>query len=590
VTKDPRFRRGNAAVRGEYAVPLRLGASVLGVLDVESDRVDGIRAVTRKLVDQVATQVAAGLQRSDLFKKLQASEERFRSIFEQSQIGVKLADLEGKVIAANPGYERILGYGRGELLGVHFSQFVHPEDVQLALSKARDLMQGKLDTFQLEARALRKSGESVWCAVTVSLIRDSSGRPLHTLTMLEDISGRKKAEEERAQLQEQLFHVRKMMALGTLAGGVAHDFNNLLGVILGYTSLLRRRLPSGHPAREPLDLIEKSAQRGAELTSQLLQLARQETHRVEHLDVGEVVAQALRIVTETFDRRIRIETHLAADLPCIAGDPGQLELALLNLCINARDAMPAGGTLTIETSLVNPGSEQGAVPADSSPGEYVRIAVKDTGVGMEPELLQRIFEPFFTTKEPGKGSGLGLATVNSIANRHGGFVRAASQIGRGSEFSLYLPVSRPVQPLAEAPPLSRRTEPKVGTVLVVDDEPFMLAFAEEALQELGYQALTAESGKQACEIYAQRAAEIDCVLLDMVLPGKSGLETQQALRTVNPEVKVVLVSGYSGGAEVERARAAGATAFLAKPYTVETLAHVLKNVLEGSDAGKGGAA
>jgi two-component system cell cycle sensor histidine kinase/response regulator CckA len=301
------------------------------------------------------------------------------------------------------------------------------------------------------------------------------------------------------------------------------------------------------------------------------------------------VAQVLRIVTETFDRRIRVETRLAPGLPCIGGDPGQLELALLNLCINARDAMPAGGALTIETSVVIFGGDGAPCPPHCVPGEYIRLVVRDTGVGMEPELLHRIFEPFFTTKEPGKGSGLGLATVYGIVSSHGGFVQATSRIGRGSEFTLHLPVvPRRAEPSVQT--LPAQAEVKNGAVLVVDDEPFMLAFAEEALQELGYQVLTAENGKRACEIYAQRTAEIDCVLLDMVMSGLSGRETQEALRAINPGVKVILVSGYSGGAEADRARKSGAVTFLPKPYTVETLAQVLKSVQQGNGADKDGAA
>jgi nitrogen-specific signal transduction histidine kinase len=403
--------------------------------------------------------------------------------------------------------------------------------------------------------------------------------------MLYDISERKKAEEERAQLLEQLFHTQKMTAIGTLAGGIAHDFNNLLGVILGYASLVRRRLPPEDALQEPVRVMELSAQRAAELTRQLLQFARQQTRQVEHLDIAEVVGYVLKVVSETFDRRIQVKACLAPELPCIEGDPGQLELAILNLCINARDAMPQGGTLTVETLVVALGGEDAPVPVHCVPGEYVRIAIRDTGVGIKPELLQRIFEPFFTTKEPGKGSGLGLATVYAIVNGYGGFVRAASQVGHGSEFTVYLPVlSRNVQPSVREQP--QLVEQGTGTVLVVDDEPFMLTFAEEALQELGYEVLTAENGTRACEIYAQHAGEIDCVLLDMVMPGMSGFETQQALCAINPHVKVALVSGYSDGAEADRARESGAATFLGKPYTVETLAQVLKTVQVGNGPDK----
>jgi PAS domain S-box-containing protein len=577
VSKDPRSLGADPSAKSEYAVPLRAGATLLGVLNIESDQVDGIRAVARKLVDQLAGQVALAIERSNLYKQLRDSEERFRSIFEQSQFGVALGDLEGRFLNVNPAFGQILGHTPGELQGLDFTHIVHPDDRQRILDNLRGLLEGKMDYFYAEGRCLHKSGDPVWCSAIVSLIRDATGRPSYGLAMLYDISERKKAEEERAQLLEQLFHTQKMTAIGTLAGGIAHDFNNLLGVILGYASLVRRRLPPEDALQEPVRVMELSAQRAAELTRQLLQFARQQTRQVEHLDIAEVVGYVLKVVSETFDRRIQVKACLAPELPCIEGDPGQLELAILNLCINARDAMPQGGTLTVETSVVALGGEDAPVPVHCAPGEYVRIAIRDTGVGIKPELLQRIFEPFFTTKEPGKGSGLGLATVYAIVNGYGGFVRAASQVGHGSEFTVYLPVlSRNVQPSVREQP--QLVEQGTGTVLVVDDEPFMLTFAEEALQELGYEVLTAENGTRACEIYAQHAAEIDCVLLDMVMPGMSGFETQQALCAINPHVKVALVSGYSDGAEADRARESGAATFLGKPYTVETLAQVLKTV------------
>ncbi len=585
VSRDPRYLCADPSTRSEYAVPLRAGATLLGVLNIESDQVDGIRAVARKLIDQLAGQVAFAIERSNLYKWLRDSEERFRSIFEQSQFGVALGDLEGRFLNVNRAFGRILGYEPGELHGLHISHIFHPDELPRPFDNLRGLLAGKTDYFYAEGRCQHKSGEPVWCSAIVSLIRDAAGRPSYTLAMLYDISERKKAEEERARLQEQLFHSQKMMAIGTLAGGIAHDFNNLLGVILGYASLVRRRLPPADALQEPVRVMELSAQRAAELTSQLLQFARQETSRVEHVAIAEVVDHVLKVVSETFDRRIRIGACLAPELPCLKGDPGHLELAILNLCINARDAMPQGGTLTVETSGVTLGGEDAPLPAQCAPGEYVRIAIRDTGVGIKPELLQRIFEPFFTTKEPGKGSGLGLAAVYAIVNSHGGFVRAASQVGSGSEFTVYLPVlSRHVEPSAEEQP--RPAERGTGTVLVVDDEPFMLTFAEAALQELGYQVLTAENGTQACKIYAQRAAEIDCILLDMVMPGMNGFETQQALCAINPCVKVALVSGYSDGAEADRARESGAAAFLGKPYTVETLAQVLKTVQVENGPGK----
>lgn len=583
VSKDARYLCAEPRAKSEYSLPLRAGPTLVGVLNIESD-VDGIRAVTRKLVDQFASQAALAIDRSDLYKRLQASEERFRSIFEQGHIGVALVDLHGRFVTVNPALAQMVDYAPPDLRGLHLTDIVVPEERQHTLDLVNQLLEGKAERFTIEGRCLRQSGETLWCIMIGSPIRDSAGHPAYTLAMLLDISERKKAENERARLQEQLFHAQKMKALGTLAGGIAHDFNNLLGVIQGYASLLRLRLPRDDPSHEPVRMIEQSAKRAADLTRQLLQFARQETYRAEDVNIGEVVGQVLKIVTETFDRRMRIETRLATELPRIIGDPGQLELALLNLCINARDAMPEGGTLTVGTSVVTLGSPDASYPAQCSPGEYVRVAIKDTGVGIEPAVLERIFDPFFTTKESGKGCGLGLATVYGVVSNHGGFVRAASQVGGGSEFTLYLPVSArsaelPVEaPLAQAPHGS-------GTVLVVDDEPFMLTFAEEALKELGYNVLTAADGRHACEIYARQAAEIDCVLLDLVMPDMSGMETQEALRTINPRVRVILISGYSGGGEAARALESGAVSFLAKPCTIETLAQALKTVqvVNGTD-------
>jgi two-component system cell cycle sensor histidine kinase/response regulator CckA len=586
--KEPRCVGGDARTKSQYAVPLRAGSSVLGVLEIESNREGGIRAVTRKLADQFASQTALALERSDLYKKLRASEERFRSIFEQGHLGVALCDLEGRFFTVNPAFGQILGYAPGELTGMTYAEVTHPQDRRESAERVRQLMAGKTHRFTMEKRYLRKSGEPVWCMVIVSLLRDSAGRPAYTLAMLQDISERKKAEEERARLHEQLFHAQKMEAIGTLAGGIAHDFNNLLGVILGYASLVQTRLQPGDPLQEPLQMMEQSAERAAALIHQLLQFARQGLYQMKHVDPREILERVLKIVTQTFNRRIRVEPRLASQLPSIEGDPGQLELVVLNLCINARDAMPEGGVLTLESSVVTLGPGDALRPAECAPGEYVQIVIRDTGVGMEPELMQRIFEPFFSTKEPAKGSGLGLAMVYGTVKRHRGFLHVASQPGRGSEFRLYLPSASGRLDPAERGADKQPPEGEIGagTVLVVDDEPLMQSFAEDALIELGYKVLIAGDGAMAKETYARRAAEIDWVLLDMVTPGMSWRDTYEALRAINPQVRVILSSGYSGGGEDRTALEAGAVAFLAKPYSVEELARVLKGPPTDADSDK----
>ncbi len=574
VAKAPRYLSGDPSAKSEYASPLRLGSRVLGVLDIASDEADGIRAVMRKLADQFACQVALALERSELQRKLQASEERFRSILEQGEFGVALCDLDGRLATVSPGLARMLGYDPDQLRGMRYIDITHPEDREEARNHFQRLLDGRAARFTLQMRGLRKSGEPLWCLATVSLIREAPGSRPWALALVQDITDRRSFEEERSQHQEQLLHAQKMEAIGTLAGGVAHDFNNVLGVILGFCSLLRLRLSPQDPLRGPIGMIEQSAERAAALASQLLGFARPVRYRVRPTRIEEVVRRVTAIVTETFDRRITIETRLPADLPWIEGDVVQLEQALLNLCINARDSMPQGGTLTLGVRRMALEREEPLLPPHCRAGPYVRICVRDTGAGMGPEVMKRIFEPFFTTKEPGKGTGLGLAVVYDIVKNHDGFVCVTSQLGGGSEFAIYLPAGKqPTEGAEEIEP--KPIEQGSGTVLVVDDEPLILAFAQEALQALGYKVLTAEDGSRACEIYRQRAKEIDYVLLDVVLPGMSGIETCQKLREMNPQARVILSSGYGSGGEASQAITTGDVDFIGKPYTVEKLSRVL---------------
>jgi nitrogen-specific signal transduction histidine kinase/ActR/RegA family two-component response regulator len=381
--------------------------------------------------------------------------------------------------------------------------------------------------------------------------------------------------EERGRLQEKLFQAQKMEALGTLAGGIAHDFNNLLAVILGFASIVRLRLSPSDPLLEFVKMIEQSAERGADLARQLLGLARQGKCDSVPIRVGDVLGRVVKIITRTFDRRIQVQTRIEPWPLWVDANPGQLEQAILNLCINARDAMPEGGVLALESSRVTLGEGDSSRPSHCLPGNYARITVRDTGVGIAPQLLARIFDPFFTTKEPSKGSGLGLSMVYGMASSAGGFVQVESEVGLGSAFSISLPL--------KAPPVERRVaasspvlEAGSGTVLVVDDEPLVLAFVEEALKRLGYKVLTAGDGRQACEVYSSHSNQIDRVLLDMVMPGTTGLEACRRLREINPNVKVVLSSGYSSGEVMREARLAGAIGFIGKPYSLEELASALR--------------
>ncbi len=395
--------------------------------------------------------------------------------------------------------------------------------------------------------------------------------------MAEHRTERKNAEGERTRLQEQLFHSQKMEALGTLAGGIAHDFNNLLGVISGYVSLLRLRLPSNDARQDLVKMIQQSADRASELTRQLLQFSRQEVPALRPTDIAAAARNVLNIVSQTFDRRIQVEAEISPELPLVKGDAGQLEMALLNLCINARDAMPEGGRLTLSIAAVDLAAEELPPEAPGPPGSYIRLTVCDNGTGMKPEVLHRVFEPFFTTKEAGKGSGLGLAVVYSIVMQHRGFIGVKSQAGQGTEFILHLPATASqVEDSKEPAPVAERGS---GTVLVADDEGLMLSFTCEAIEELGYRALAAQNGTQACEVYAREAGRVDAVLLDMVMPGMNWEDIVRSILAINPLARVILTSGYNGARDARRAMRQGAKAFIGKPYTVEQLAQTLNQVI-----------
>lgn len=575
VDHDPRCRGFDEDERCIYALPLQTSARVWGVLEVMADHADGIRPATRKLLEQIASAAAPALERSALYRQVHASEERFRSIFQQAQFGVALATLDGRLSTANPAFARLLGYTAQELAAKHLADITHSLDAPAKRARLQALVEKGEGQASMELRYLRKTGEAVWGATNISLLHDAAGRPDFLLAMVQDIDARKKAEEAHGRLQQQLFQAQKMEALGTLAGGIAHDFNNLLSVMMGFASLARQRLGSDDPLQESMGMIEQSAERAAELTRQLLGFARPERQQVKPVNVDAVLDRIRRMIERTFDRNIAVTVRRASEPLWVNAEPSYLEQALLNLCINARDAMPQGGTLTLEADVAAVEAGQVHPSEPSAAGRYVRISVQDTGVGIAPESLPRVFEPFFTTKEPGRGTGLGLAMVYGFVKNHDGIVKVESEPGRGSRFTIALPLIPPpsVKPGSIG---SAQLQPGRGTILVVDDEPMVRAFAAEGLKGLGYQVLVAESGKQALQVYEQNPRGIDCVLMDLIMPELSGLETFRALRKADPAVRVVFASGYSTGEILRDAPDARSAAFLGKPYTLEGLSLALR--------------
>jgi len=407
-------------------------------------------------------------------------------------------------------------------------------------------------------------------------IRDDMKRTL--IMVLEDVS-------EHRRIEAQFHHAQRMEAVGTLAGGIAHDFNNLLMVIQGNISLMLYELDPKHPFHDRLRSIEKQVQSGSRLTAQLLGYARKGRYEVRPIDLNQLVEEAC----ETFSRtrkEILIHQELARDLYAIEADAGQLEQVLMNLFVNAADAMPGGGSLIVRTANTDHHAMKGKL-YNPKPGNYVQITVSDSGTGMDKKTMERIFEPFFTTKEMGRGTGLGLASVYGIVKGHGGFIDVDSQKGKGTTFRIYLAATdKPVvRNGAEAPePITRGSE----TILLVDDEQMMLDIGRDLLQAMGYRVITARDGEEAVEVYRGRSGEIDLVLLDIVMPKMGGGQAYDCIKAINPAVKVLLLSGYSIDGEATQILARGCNGFIQKPFNLEQLSRSVKSVLTGNGTQKKG--
>jgi sensor domain CHASE-containing protein/nitrogen-specific signal transduction histidine kinase/CheY-like chemotaxis protein len=392
----------------------------------------------------------------------------------------------------------------------------------------------------------------------------------------QQIEERKRAEIERKKLEAQLQQARKLESVGTLAGGIAHDFNNLLMGIQGHVSLMLFHIDSTHPYYERLKKIEKQVQSGARLTSHLLGYARKGKYQVKSINLNQLVQETC----ETFGRtkkEITIHRELAADLLPIDADEGQIHQVLLNLFINAADAMPRGGDLILKTMNATHKDIKSRL-YNRKPGKYVQLTVKDTGRGMDKETMERIFDPFFTTKEMGRGTGLGLASTYGIVKGHGGYIDVESKKGHGTTFSIYLPASE--KDVQKAVKTSEGIMKGTGTVLLVDDEEVILEVGKDLLEAIGYRVLVARDGKEALEVYKKSRDDIEIVLLDMIMPNRSGGEIYDRMKEINPDVKVLLTSGYSIDGEASEILERGCDGFIQKPFRMNELAEKINNILD----------
>ena len=524
--------------------------------------------------------VTAALDIDDRYEAEQAlrrSEERFRTLFESAADAIFISDREGKFIEANPAACERLGYGKEELLGLSVADLSLPGMAPSIVERIATIERHGGLVF--ETVHLNRDGTAIPVEMIATMI-ELGGQPA-VLGIARDISERKKSESERAALEEQLRQAQKMEGIGRLAGGIAHDFNNLLTVIRGNASLALGELQDEEAAREDLEQIELAADRAAALTRQLLAFARRTVLKPEVVDPSLIVRRLEPMLRRLIGEDIVLEIVAPVGGGHVLVDPGQLEQVIVNLVVNARDAMPDGGTVTIEVADIEMAEAITPERPDSG-GPMTMLSVSDTGIGMDAATLERLFEPFFTTKDPARGTGLGLATVYGIVRMSGGKVTARSELGSGSTLTVYLPrvdaVASP-EPPGAAPPASTGA----GTILVVEDDRGVRRFACRVLEAAGYTVLTASDGAEALELSAD--VPVDLLLTDVVMPGMSGRDVAARLAAARPGIRTLYMSGHTDKGIVRDGVLEPGIEFLAKPFTAEALLAAVDAAMTGHAAG-----
>jgi two-component system cell cycle sensor histidine kinase/response regulator CckA len=513
---------------------------------------------------------------------LRESEARLRLTFDQAPVGAAMVGLDHRFMRINDAFCRFLGYEARELIGRPGEEVTDPEDRSADTGIASDLESGTLDLYQADRRYIRKDGTVVWGHATVRLLRDHDGRALYFMCMVEDITERKRAEEESEKLQIQLLHAQKMESIGRLAGGVAHDFNNLLTVINGYSSLALRRLGTHDPLAEIIREIYNAGEAAAILVQQLLAFGRKQLLRKEPVDVNAMISGMEKTLLPLLGEPVEIRTALHPSLSQVVADPHQLKQVIINLAVNARDAMPGGGILTIETNEVTCGPYCRRCISPIGAGRYVCITVRDNGVGMDEQTRQHLFEPFFSTKAAGHGTGLGLAMVHGIVFQSGGHIDVESHPGKGTSFYIQLPAVENTGSATAAPETAARPETRAQgneTILLVEDQPEVRRLTASLLQECGYGVVEAGSAEEALsKIDLQR---VDLILTDVMLPKMSGYELATQVRSRQPGAKVLFMSGYSDEMLKGQAGGIAGSMLIQKPFTPAEMAEKLRQLLGG---------
>jgi PAS domain S-box-containing protein len=514
---------------------------------------------------------------------LQVSEARKSAILDSALDAVIAIDHEGVVVDFNPAAERMFGYDRIDVVGRDMAGLIVPDALRERHFRGLERLAAGGESAilgrRVELTGLRADGSEF--PVELSITRgELFGRPFFT-GYVRDLTERRRAEEERASLEEQLRQAQKMDAIGSLAGSITHDFNNILAVVNGYSELVLRRLGPDDPLRPQIEEIARAGEKAAALTRQLLAFTRRQVLEPRVLDLNEVVADLEPLLRRMVGEHVELMTRLGPDVEPVRADESQLEQVIMNLAVNARDAMPEGGALTIETTSVLDGPSLCVGRAVIAPdGPCALLSVADTGPGVEVGLEQRIFEPFFTTKAVGRGTGLGLSTVYGIVEQSGGCVWVDSAPGKGAVFNVCLPLASAPAPALDPPPAPPRQQHGAATVLLVEDDEGLLRLVRELLEHDGFAVRSASNADEALALFAVDGDAIEVVITDVVMPGMGGIELGRELRTARPDLKLLFMSGYSEERLDEGGPDRAGTAFIQKPFAPAALDAKLRELLD----------
>jgi len=572
-------RRGEAELIGQPAavwlgVPLKIEETVIGAMVLQHyTNPKAYGEPEKQVLEYVSSQIARAIDRKRAEEALVSQTAYFTRLFEDGPAGIALIDTDDRVVKTNRSFQKMFGYDGEEIRGRKINDMIVPPHLaDEAAGLSADSQEGM--TISKESVRRRKDGSLVHVNITGYPIM-IGGKHAGIYGMYEDISGRKA-------LEAQVLQAQKMESIGTLAGGIAHDFNNLLAIILGNATLLERVAADPDRRNASIAAITKAAERAAGVVRQLLTFARKAERRKESVRVNDLIHELLKFLAETFPKNIEISSHLMEGLPSVISDATQLHQVLMNICVNARDAMPRGGRLTLSTRVAGIDEVQRRFASADAP-TYVEIRATDNGTGMDEATRRRIFEPFFSTKGPGRGSGLGLAVVFGIVESNRGFIHVESSPGQGACFTVYLPVPPPaIQEETRAP--AAEAEPAGGTesILIVEDEEPLAELLQMSLQAAGYNVITAAEGDSALELYRKHRHHIALVVSDVGLPRMSGDQLFLAMKELNPGVKTVLASGYMEPALKSTAMRAGVRSFIQKPYEMRAVLKEIRRVLDAA--------